>query len=135
MYFLINDSDNSVNAWSNEPIPSFMNHTGTTAIEKSVDQFPDDTDWHDLFYDPSTDTMIPNKLGLIKMETKEVIEYIEQQKQIQQAITQAETKKYQDLVTHLASLFPNDPKIKEILSDGVVTQDELQQIENMLNAK
>ena len=133
MYFLINDEDNSVNTWSHSPIPSFMKHSGLTAVERPVDHFPEDTDWMSLFYDPDTDSMIPNKLGMVRIEMREFQEYLDQQQMIQSAITQAETEKYNKLVMHMASLFPDDPTIKEILSDGVITQDELQQIEDMLN--
>jgi hypothetical protein len=133
MYFLINEKDNSVNCVSTKPFPDFMVHTGIFRKELPVDHLPEGTDLEDCFYDPEEDSIIPNALGLVKMEQQEFAEYINQQQLIAASITASETEKYQKLVTHLASLFPNDPTIAEILSDSVVSQDELQQIEDMLN--
>jgi len=131
MYFLINESDNSVNCHSTEPFPDFMVHKGIFRKELPVDHLPEDTNWYDCFWDPDTDTIKP---GLLQRITHlEFQAWIDQQQQMHEAITQQQTVKYQTLVSYLASLFPNDPKIKEILSDGTVTEDELQQIENMLN--
>jgi hypothetical protein len=133
MYFLINEKDNSVNCVSTKPFPDFMVHQGIYRKELPVDHLPEDIELEDCFYDPTEDTIIPNALGLVRMEQQEFAEYINQQQLIAASITSAETEKYQKLLIHLASLFPNDPTIKEILSDSVVTQDELQQIEDMLN--
>ena len=134
MYFLINQEDNSVNCASETPIPDFM----TVAYpvyrkELPVDHLPEGTILADCFYDPETDSLIPNALGLQRITEKEFSEFINQQQLIGQAITQQETDKYNKLVTFLAQVFPDNPAIQEILSDSTVTQDELQQIEDMLN--
>lgn len=135
MYFFINEQDNSVNTYSPDPIPEFMFHEGLYKVEKPVDHLPEGTDLFLAFYDPVTESIIPNKMGLVPLSKQEFTEYIEQQKAIHQAITSAETDKFAKLVGFLAEMFPGNETIKQILSDNTVTQDELQQIENMLNAK
>jgi hypothetical protein len=134
MYFLINQQDNSVNFASEKPIPDFM----TVAYpvykkELPVDHLPEDIILTDCFYDPDTDSIIPNALGLKRITEQEFAEYINQQQLINQAITQQDTDKYNKLVNFLAQVFPDNAAIQEILSDSTVTQDELQQIEDMLN--
>jgi hypothetical protein len=86
-----------------------------------------------MFYDPETDSLIPNALGLQRITEQEFAEYINQQQVINEAITSQDTDKYNKLVNFLAQVFPDNPAIQEILSDSTVTQDELQQIEDMLN--
>jgi hypothetical protein len=131
MYFLINDEDNSVNCYSAEPLPDFMAHTGLSKKELPVDHLPEDTNYYDCFWDQETNTIKP---GLVeRISHDEFKAWIDQQQVIQQAITQQEQGKWNTLLAHIASKFPDDPKITEILSDGVVTDTELQQIEDMLN--
>jgi hypothetical protein len=134
MHFLINDSDKSVNYFSEEPIPEFMNHSGTTLIEASIDHLPPETDLTTCFYDSENNTIILDPKGIrIPMTAQELQEFIDQQQLLQQAITSAETDKFNKLVAALATLFPDNAAIQEILSDNTVSADELQQIEDMLN--
>jgi hypothetical protein len=134
MYFLINQLDNSVNFVSENPIPDFMTLSYPVyRKELSVDHLPEDTILVDCFYDPDTDSIIPNALGLKRITEQEFAEYINQQQLINEAITHQDTDKYNKLVTFLSQVFPDNPAIQEILSDSTVTQDELQQIEDMLN--
>lgn len=134
MHFLINKMDNSVNFASEEEIPEFMNDpTMTYYVEASVDHMPEDTVFVDCFWDPENNVIIPNSLGLQRISEQELAEFINQQQLINQAITQTDTDKYNTLVNFLATVFPDNEQIKSILSDQTVTQDELQQIEDMLN--
>ena len=135
MYFLIN-SDNTVNFASHEEIPEFMNHSGTWKIELPVDHLNTDNVVYlqeECKYDLASNSIIPS--GFKRMTADEVRDMVQQQELIQQALKQQETEKYNKLVSALANIFPDNAEIKSILSDGVVTQDELQQIENMLNSK
>jgi Lhr-like helicase len=134
MYFLINQQDNSVNFASENPIPDFMTVSyPVQRKELSVDHVPEGMNLTDMFYDPETDSLIPNALGLQRITEQEFAEYINQQQVINEAITSQDTDKYNKLVNFLAQVFPDNPAIQEILSDSTVTQDELQQIEDMLN--
>ena len=134
MYFLINEKDNSVNYASEEPIPDFMTVSYPVyRKELPVDHLPENTILADCFYDPDTDSIIPNTLGLQRITELQLKEYIDQQQLINEAISQQDTDKYNKLVSFLAQVFPDNPAIQEILSDNTVTQDELQAIENMLN--
>ena len=134
MYFLINQQDNSVNFASEKPIPDFMTVSYPVyRKELSVDHVPEGMNLIDMFYDPETDSLIPNALGLQRITEQEFAEYINQQQVINEAITSQDTDKYNKLVNFLAQVFPDNPAIQEILSDSTVTQDELQQIEDMLN--
>jgi len=133
MYFFINEQDNSVNTYSDEPIPEFMFHAGLYKVEKPVDHLPEGVHPFNCFYDPVTESIVPSNLVLLTKQ--ELQDYIDQQQAIHEAITSADTDKYNKLVTFLAEVFPNNPTITSILADNTVTQDELQQIENMLNAK
>jgi Lhr-like helicase len=134
MYFLINQQDNSVNCASEKPIPDFMTVSYPVyRKELSVDHVPEGMNLTDMFYDPETDSLIPNALGLQRITEREFAEYINQQQLINEAITSQDTDKYNKLVNFLAQVFPDNPAIQEILSDSAVTQDELQQIEDMLN--
>jgi hypothetical protein len=136
MHFLINDSDNSVNCVSEEMFPQFMIHEGLTYRELPVDHLPADTVLFLCFYDPETNSIIPNAQGLVELTKQEFQEYIDQQQAIQKSIAQsADADKYTKLVNFLAQVFPDNPTITAMLSDNTVTQDELQQIEDMLNAK
>jgi hypothetical protein len=135
MYFLINDSDKSVNYFSENPIPEFMVHTGITAMEKTVDHLPEGTELLHCFFDPDTDSIILDPRGPRTELTKDELKAIfEQQKLLQAAITQAQSEKWTRLTSALRVLFPDNAEIQSILSDGQVTQDELTQIESMLNS-
>jgi Lhr-like helicase len=134
MYFLINQQDHSVNFVSENPIPDFMTVSYPVyRKELPVDHLPEDMNLVDCFYDPETDSIIPNALGLQRITEQEFAEYINQQQLINQSISQQDTENYNKLVNFLAQVFPDNPAIQEILSDSTVTQDELQQIEDMLN--
>jgi small-conductance mechanosensitive channel len=135
MYFLIN-SDNTVNFASHEEIPEFMNHSGTWKIELPVDHLDKDDVTYlqdECKYDEASNSIIPS--GLRRASLDELKVMLDQQQAIQQALTQQESEKYNKLVSALAKLFPDNAEIKAILSDNVITTDELQQIEDMLNSK
>jgi hypothetical protein len=137
MYFLINDIDGSVNYYSEEPIPEFMIQRGITAIERSVDHIPPEiTDLTHLFYDAETDTVQKSKkiAHFQPISQQEYQEILQQQQLVQQAVQSTETEKWSKLVTALGKMFPDNPEIQEILSDGSVTLDEFAQIESMLNS-
>jgi hypothetical protein len=134
MFFLINTLDNSVNCQSEHDIPDWMMVSYPTyKVEIPDDKIPKDVDLSVYFYDKENECLIPHELGLKRMAENELQEYIDQQQVINQAIASQDSEKYNKLVEFLAKVFPNNPDIEAILSDNTVTQDELQQIENMLN--
>ena len=136
MHFLINNKDNSVNCVSEQMFPQFMIHQGLSYYELPVDHLPENENLFLCFYDPSTNSIIPNSQGLIRLTTNEFKEYIDQQQLIQTAIKKnSESEKWNKLVNFLNQVFPNNSTINEILADNEVTTDELQQIENMLNGQ
>jgi hypothetical protein len=133
MFFLINTKDNSVNCYSEHDIPDWMMVSYPTyKVEISDDKLPENVEeLNAYFYDKQNDCLIHSDLK--RMTDSELQEYIDQQQVIDQAITSQDSEKYNKLVEFLAKVFPNNPDIEAILSDNTVTQDELQQIENMLN--
>lgn len=135
MHFLINDSDKSVNCVSENPFPRFMVHAGLLEVELPVDHLPPGHNLTHCYFDPDTNSIILDPAGPRRILTgTELEDLINQQQAIQQAVTSAENEKFTKLVNALNSLFPDNAAIQEILSDNIVTQDELQAIEDMLNA-
>ncbi len=135
MYFLINESDNSVNCASEQPFPEFMCHAGLFKVEADVSHLPEGTILVDCFWNPDNQTIILNTEGFQRITEQEFAAYINQQQLINQAISSADVDKYNKLVNFLASVFPDNEQIRSILADETVTQEELQQIEDMLGNK
>jgi hypothetical protein len=135
MYFLINDADNSVNCAQEYMFTQWQMHAGLSFHELPVDHLPEEwkSQLHNCFYDPDTNSIIPNKLGVRELSTPEARDWINQQQEIAKAIDLSKEEKLLKLVQRMAELHPEDPIFAEIASDGVVTSDELKQIEDMLN--
>ena len=135
MYFLINDADNSVNCASEYGFTQSQMHAGLSFYELPIDHLPEEwlSQLHNCHYDPDTNSIIPNKLGLQEMTNQEAIDWFAQKAEIAKAIALSKEEKLLKLVQRMAELHPEDPVFAEIASDGVVTSDELKQIEDMLS--
>jgi hypothetical protein len=133
-HFLINDADNSVNCVSDQPHPQFMIHEGLSVHELPIDHLPENTNLIDCHYDPDTNSIIPNKMGFTRISAAQFNDLEAQQRLMSAAAEQAQKEKIDLVFNHLLTLYPDDPVLKEIISDGIITQDELQQIEQMLNS-
>lgn len=135
MYFIINDSDKSVN-WAGNTAPwAPMVHEGTYSIQLPVDHLPSNTDFIMCFHDPEANTIIENTMGLQQIAEAEALEIVNQQVALQEAISSAEGQKYDELVGKLMTIFGDDPRIVEILSDETITVDEFETINSMLNGE
>jgi hypothetical protein len=136
MYFLINPEDNSVNCFLETEFPDFYNPGGEKLNigDQDVSYLAEDQDLYDLFWDPDTETLVPRE-DWIRLSKEELAEFIDQQQALNEALTISDGEKYNKLVDFLAKQFPGDVTIQEMLSDNEVTQDELAQIEEMLNAE
>jgi hypothetical protein len=136
MYFLINDVDNSVNCASQYPFSvNQLNEVGVSFHELPIDHLPVElhSQLHNCHYDPDTNSIIPNKLGLVQLTDAEARDWFAQQAEIAKAVSLSNEEKLLKLVQRMAELHPEDAVFAEIASDGVVTSDELKRIEDMLN--
>jgi hypothetical protein len=135
MYFLINDADNSVNCAQEYMFTEAMMHEGLTFHELPIDHLPEalHSQLHNCFYDPDTNSIIPNKMGFQEMSSQEAKDWFTQKAEIEKAVSLSKEEKLLKLFQRMAELHPEDPVFAEIASDGVVTSDELKQIEDMLN--
>lgn len=131
MYFLIN-SDTSVNHASVEEIPDWYDPDNELLrVEADVDHLPEDIELVDCFWDAEAEQII-TKNDYLRMTYEEMDEFIDQQQALNEALTASDTDKFNKLVSFLDQMFPDSDQIKQILADDVVTQEELQQIEDML---
>jgi hypothetical protein len=134
MYFLINELDNSVNCCSPEPMNPRMCGPGVKDVgDLPIDHMPPNYDLITALYDPVTNSIIEHPNNPVRLSDQEVADYYEQQKLISQAVNLSAQEKLNLLVKRMAELHPEDPVFAQIASDGVVTSEELKQIEDMLN--
>jgi len=135
MYFLINDADNSVNCASEYGFTPSQMHEGLTFYELPIDHLPEEwhNQLHNCHYDPDTNSIIPNKLGARELTNQEASDWFAQKAEIEKAVSLSKEEKLLKLVQRMAEIHPEDPIFAELASDGVVTSDELKQIEDMLN--
>jgi hypothetical protein len=135
MHFLINEVDNSVNCVQETPFTlRAMVHAGLLEKELPIDHIPEGTNLYHCFYDPNTNSIILDPNGVrTALTADELKDLTTQYEQIQQAVQLSREEKLTKLAQRMLELHPDDPVFKEILSDNVVSTDEMKQIEDMLN--
>lgn len=143
MYLLINNLDNSVNNASETPFPDFMVHEGLSRKEVDLETQSHLTEEEksnviDLFWKQDDSGLESSELVFRRINEKELQELIDQQQELQIALVKSESEqskeKFNQIAAALIQLFPDNEQIKAILSDNEITQDELNEIENLLNS-
>lgn len=130
MHFLINEKDYSVNNASAERQPDWMVHEGLIRKEFADEDLPDVEDKTLLMYDPVSESMVD--LGNTLVTQRELQAYIDEQQALNAALSKTSESKYGDIVALLKTLFPDDPRIDEIVQNDEITLDEFAEIEAML---
>lgn len=141
MFFLINDSDNSINfvTDSEEKILPGQCHEGLTQVEIPDETLPSlERDvLIDLFYVPPSEGESYGRIadkGFRKVPHEEIVALLEREEEFLLAYQNQEGENFNKLVSALQELFPNNEQIAQLVSDEMITADELSEIESIFNS-